>query len=77
MDEGFFDDDGTPLCPDLAPVPSLCVVCRRHDDPRQEKLCAINRLDQSGKDEFRCDSFSSMGGDGEGEGETDASLHFT
>ncbi len=49
--DGFFDDDGTPLNPDLAPVPSLCVACRYCNSPEQEKLCDLNRLDQAGEDE--------------------------
>ena len=75
MGDGFFDDDGTPLNPDLAPVPSLCVACRHRDSPKQEKLCALNRLDQAGEDEFRCGGFMprSEGCDAE---EEDAGLPF-
>ncbi len=53
----YFDDDGTPLNPDLGPTPSLCTVCRHRDDPKQEERCNLNRLDQAGEDKFQCEAF--------------------
>lgn len=55
--EGYFDGDGTPMNPDLAPKPSLCVMCRYEGDSKQEVLCNLTRLDQQGDDDFHCDSF--------------------
>jgi len=60
MDEeihGFFNDDGTPINPNLVTKPSLCVSCRNDDDPQQEKLCMLNRIDQQGEAEFRCGAY--------------------
>lgn len=57
MDEGthgFFNDDGTPINPNIVPKPSLCVSCRHDDDPKQEILCTLNRIDQQGEEDFKC-----------------------
>jgi len=35
---GFFRDDGTEINPDPIVKPSLCVTCRKDDDPREEIL---------------------------------------
>lgn len=55
--EGFFDDDGTPINPELVRKPSLCVVCRKDDDPLEEVLCILTRADQQGEPEFTCHAF--------------------
>ena len=54
---GFFNDDGTPMNPNIVPKPSLCVSCRHDDDPKQENLCALNRIDQQGEEDFKCDAY--------------------
>lgn len=54
---GIFDDDGNKLNPELIPKPSLCVLCRKDDDPEEEMLCLLNRWDQRGEGELRCGAF--------------------
>ena len=54
---GYFMDDGTPVNPDLVPKPALCVTCIHDDDPRQEILCSLTRIDQQGEKDFRCDAY--------------------
>lgn len=54
---GFFNDDGTPVNPDLMPKPGLCVSCRYDDDPKQENLCVLNRMDQRGEVDFKCGAY--------------------
>ena len=54
---GFFYDDGTEINPDLIAKPTLCVSCKKDDDPSQEILCILNRADQVNEKEFRCDAF--------------------
>jgi hypothetical protein len=54
---GFFRDDGTPINPELVPKPSLCILCRKDDDPSEEIPCILNRADQQGSSEFICDAF--------------------
>ena len=54
---GFFNDDGTPVNPDLMPKPSLCAMCKHDGDPNQEALCSLNRMDQQGADDFKCEAY--------------------
>ncbi len=54
---GFFQDDGTPINPELLPKPSLCILCRKYDNPSEEIFCILNRADQQGTYEFFCDAF--------------------
>lgn len=54
---GFFRDDGTEINPDLIAKPSLCVSCRKDDDPNEEILCTLMRADQQGKEVFECFAF--------------------
>jgi len=53
----YFDDDGNELNPDLLNKPSLCLSCAKDDDPSEEILCTLNRLDQQDEAEFRCDAY--------------------
>ncbi len=50
----FFDDDGNRLNPNLVPKPTLCLSCKKDDDPREEVFCTLTRLDQTEEDEFKC-----------------------
>jgi len=54
---GFFRDDGTEINPDLISKPSLCVSCRKDQDPSEEILCTLTRADQQGEAEFECFTF--------------------
>jgi len=51
---GFFDDDGTKVNPDLYPKPQLCHSCKKNNDPNEELLCSLTRLDQRDESEFKC-----------------------
>ena len=50
---GVYDDDGNEINPNLIVKPSLCVMCRKDDDPVEETLCLLNRIDQEGESEFQ------------------------
>jgi len=54
---GLFGDDGTEINADLIAKPSLCVSCRKDDDPGEEILCILTRTDQQGEAHFECDAF--------------------
>ena len=54
---GFFNNDGTPMNPNLASKPSLCVSCKYDDDPKQYALCALNRMDQQKDEDFICNNY--------------------
>jgi hypothetical protein len=53
----YFDDDGNEMNPDLIPKPALCVSCVKDEDPSEEMLCSLNRLDQQGDADFRCEAY--------------------
>ena len=56
----FYDDDGTEVNPNLIPKPDLCLICKKQDDRKEEVLCALNRIDQRGDDEFKCFAFENI-----------------
>ena len=51
---GYFNDDGTIYNPDLYPVPDLCLSCKKNNDPREEPICNLTRMDQQGEKTFEC-----------------------
>ena len=52
--QGFFEDDGNELNPDLYPKPQLCLSCKKDEDSKEEILCGLTRLDQAGESDFKC-----------------------
>jgi hypothetical protein len=50
----FFDDVGTEINPELISKSGLCITCRKDDNPKEEILCALTRMDQQGEKEFKC-----------------------
>ena len=56
----YFDDDGTEVNPYLLPKPPLCLTCKHNDDPNEELLCNLTRLDQRDEDEFECFAYLKM-----------------
>ena len=54
----FFHDDGTEVNPDLIPKPDLCITCKKDGQGGEEDiLCALNRMDQQGEDDFKCGAY--------------------
>jgi len=53
----YFDDDGNEMNPNLTSKPALCVSCVKDEDPNQEMLCNLNRLDQQGEADFKCGAY--------------------
>lgn len=58
----FFDDDGNELDPKLITMPKLCLSCEKKDDPGEEILCTLNRLDQRDEENFICHAYQSRYG---------------
>jgi len=52
--DGFYLDDGTKVDPNLIPKPSLCISCIKDDDPSEEVICTLTRIDQRNNSEFKC-----------------------
>jgi len=60
MDEdidGYYLDDGTKIDPNLIPKPGLCLTCKKDDDPAEEILCTLTRIDERDDSEFVCYSY--------------------
>jgi hypothetical protein len=62
MDEinGYFDDDGNQLNPDLIPKPGLYLTCIKDNDPNEEIPSNLNRLDQRDQDNFVCYAYEKI-----------------
>ncbi|MEP6946055.1 MAG: hypothetical protein ABJA02_09075 [Acidobacteriota bacterium] len=58
----YFDDDGNEIDPSLAPIPKMCLMCEKRDDPHEEILCNLNRLGQRSEPAFKCGAFVSIYG---------------
>ena len=54
---GMYDDDGNEINPNLIVKPSLCVMCKKDDDPLEKIFCTLNRADQEGESEFHCGAY--------------------
>ncbi len=59
---GYYDDDGNELDPTTIPMPGICLMCEMKDDPNEEILCNLNRLDQRNDRDFKCGAFVSLYG---------------
>jgi len=56
----FYDDDGTEVNPEAIKKPSLCVICKKDQDPDEEILCTLTLLDQRFDEEFICEAFEKI-----------------
>ena len=55
--DGFYLDDGTKVDPNLIPKPGLCISCANDDNPSEEILCILTRIDQQNDIEFICAAY--------------------
>ena len=57
--DGFYDDDGNKINPNLLPVPGLCITCKSYDTPDWDEnvLCTLNRNDQRNSSDFKCGAY--------------------
>ncbi len=58
----YYDDDGNELDPSSIPMPRMCLMCEKKDDPNEEILCNLTRLDQKDEPVFKCGAFVSLYG---------------
>ena len=56
----YFDDDGTEVNPSLFPKPTLCLSCKKNDEPNEEIICSLTRLDQRNETEFKCFAYEQI-----------------
>ena len=57
---GFFDDDGYEINTDKIKKPSICLICKKNDDPNEEFLCEMTRYDQRDDLGFKCYAFKKI-----------------
>ena len=60
QDFRFYRDDGTDINPELVTKPSLCVTCRKDNNPHEEILCILTRADQEDEAEFSCFAYEAI-----------------
>lgn len=60
--DGFFNDDGTEINPDLIPKPDLCVTGKKDSNPAEENLCILTKADHQDENEFQCFAYTPQGG---------------
>lgn len=53
----FYDDDGAEINSDLIPKPAMCITCAKEDQPAEEHVCILTRLDQKDEEEFHCEAY--------------------
>jgi len=58
----YYDDDGNEIDPTGIQIPAMCLMCEKKDDPNEEILCNLNRLDQRYEPTFKCGAFVSIYG---------------
>jgi hypothetical protein len=59
---GFYDDNGNKVNPDLLPKPQLCLSCKSNvaEDWEENLLCQMNRYDQRNDKEFKCFAYKAI-----------------
>jgi hypothetical protein len=56
--DGFLNDnDDPPLPEELVVKPALCLSCKKDNDPNEEELCMLTRLDSEDGGEFICGAY--------------------
>ena len=56
----YFKDDGTEINPNEIKKPTLCVICKKDNDPNEEIVCNLTRMDQNADQEFICYGFEKI-----------------
>ncbi len=61
---GFYDDDGNTINPNLLSKPQLCLLCKgnKDDDWEENLLCQMNRWDQRNSLDFKCGAYETQSG---------------
>jgi hypothetical protein len=54
MEEDNFPED------ELVVKPALCLSCKKDNDPREEEMCMLTRMDSSEDEEFVCGAYEKI-----------------
>ena len=55
--DGFDDDGETEIDPGLLLKPTLCLSCKKDNDPAEEELCMLTRMDAIDGEDFVCGAY--------------------
>jgi hypothetical protein len=58
--DGFDKEEDDTLDQELIIKPSLCLSCRKDNDPNEEELCMLTRMDCDEDDEFLCGAYEKI-----------------
>ena len=56
----YYNDDGSEYNPVLVSLPTLCMSCKKREDPNEEIVCNLTRMDQLGEPEFICYAYENI-----------------
>jgi len=55
--DGFDKEEDEILDQELVVKPALCLSCRKDNDPQEEEMCMLTRMDCDEGDEFLCGAY--------------------
>jgi hypothetical protein len=55
--DGLDMNDETEIDPGLVPKPALCLSCKKDNDPEEEELCLLTRMDAVDGEDFFCGAY--------------------
>jgi hypothetical protein len=58
--EGFDKEEDETLDLELVAKPSLCLSCKKDNDPNEEEMCMLTRMDCDEGDEFLCGAYEKI-----------------
>ncbi len=61
MIDGYFkDDEEDSLDHELIEKPPLCFSCKKDNDPQEEELCMLTRMDYDEGEDFICGAYEKI-----------------
>ena len=58
--DGFDTEDETYPDDELVPKPALCLSCKKDNDPHEEEMCLLTRMDSVEGEDFVCGAYEKM-----------------
>jgi hypothetical protein len=58
----YYDEAGNELDPSKMPVPKMCQLCEKKDDPEEDIICNLHRLEKRNDRQFSCSAYVSLYG---------------
>jgi hypothetical protein len=58
--DGFDMEEENFTGEELVEKPALCLSCRKDNDPQEEEMCLLTRMDSSEDEDFVCGAYEKM-----------------